>query len=99
MSILEESGFAIYYIVGAPGAGKSYFIVRDLVGRRLIETDRSVITNLPLNVDRICEYVAGKRGCTTEEVAERMAERGFVEPILVRGRRQWRRLNRSPIVR
>lgn len=70
--MIEETGFAIGFLVGTPGSGKSYAITRDVVNRVLPETDSIIWTNVPLKVDAIAEYVAKKTGRHPEEFRYRI---------------------------
>lgn len=52
----------IILTTGQPGAGKSYSRVRWLVTDFLPNSSGHYITNLPLNIDLICEHLAKKTG-------------------------------------
>lgn len=45
----------IHFITGKPGAGKSFYAVKQLVWE-LEHSERYICTNLPLNLDEIAEY-------------------------------------------
>jgi hypothetical protein len=66
-----HQGFSISFVTGAPGSGKSYFLARDVI-KRLISSDAIIRTNLPLEVEKIAEFVAKRRKCDPAEVAERI---------------------------
>lgn len=47
---------SIHVILGKPGSGKSLYAVVRLI-RELLETERNIVTNLPLRLDRLNEYL------------------------------------------
>lgn len=57
---------------GQPGAGKTYSRVLWLVTDFLLNSDGIYITNLPLKVDLICEYVSKKTGKSVEDIKKRI---------------------------
>lgn len=66
-----HQGFVIAFVDGPPGSGKSYMMARDVLAR-LVESDARIITNLPLEVDKCCEYAAKKTGKLIEEFQRRI---------------------------
>lgn len=52
---------SVHFICGKPGAGKSLYAVRWVL-RELRQSKRSIVTNLPLDVPRICEYLHDEYG-------------------------------------
>jgi len=62
----------IVLTTGQPGSGKSYSRVHWLVTDFLINNIGLYITNLPLKVDDIADYVSGKLGCDSEDVKKRI---------------------------
>ena len=61
---------AIRFVSGKPGAGKSYYATT-LVLERLRNSKKQIVTNLPLDVGRICEYLHAEFG-ETFNAAERI---------------------------
>ncbi len=49
----------IHFIQGKPGGGKSLFGVKKMV-EELVEGERRVLTNLPVDVPRLNEYLQQK---------------------------------------
>lgn len=47
---------SIHIILGKPGSGKSLYATNRVI-RELIETQRNIVTNLPLRPDRLNEYI------------------------------------------
>lgn len=72
MPTLLDRGFSISTLTGTGGEGKSYITVHDLALNRLVRFNNHLLTNLPLHVDLIAEYVAKQRNCTAEDVAKRI---------------------------
>ncbi|QDV77694.1 zonular occludens toxin domain-containing protein [Botrimarina mediterranea] len=72
MPTLLERGFSISTLTGTGGEGKSYITVHDLALNRLVRFNFHLLTNLPLRVEKLAEFVAQQRGCTPEQVAERI---------------------------
>lgn len=66
-----HQGFSVSFVTGSPGAGKSYVLMRDVISR-LLASQVTVFTNLPLEVDRIAEYCEKKTGRPAFEFAERI---------------------------
>lgn len=58
-------------INGQQRSGKSFYTVNFAVNI-LVKSDRPICTNLPLVVDEMCKLVAKRRGCTEQEVNERI---------------------------
>jgi hypothetical protein len=65
-------GFSVSFVHGKGGVGKSYALVRELVYQFLPETERTLFTNLPLNVDAVCEFAAKEHGVSPEVYRERI---------------------------
>lgn len=66
-----HQSFSISFVCGPPGSGKSYLLTRDVIDRLQNSTGK-VVTNLPLVVDKVAPFVAGKLGVEPAEVAERI---------------------------
>ena len=62
----------IVLTTGQPGSGKSYSRVLWLVTDFLINNTGLYITNLPLKVDEISDYVSNKLGCSPDAVRSRL---------------------------
>lgn len=87
-----HGAFCIALITGTPGAGKSFCTVRD-VYTVLCESDRAIVTNLPINVDVLCEWVARDRpgkDLTASQVRERIT---ILEPERLE---RWKRQEGGP---
>lgn len=67
-----HQGFSISFVCGAPGSGKSFCLTRDVIERLSSGFAGKIITNLPLEVDKIADYVAAKRGGEAFEVAAQL---------------------------
>lgn len=50
---------AIHFVSGKPGHGKTLYCVGKIV-RTLIQTERRIVTNVPLNLERLNEYIQEK---------------------------------------
>ena len=62
----------LWLTTGQPGSGKTYSRVRWLVSDFLPNTKGLYITNLPLNIDLIAEYLFEKRSIPIEETKARI---------------------------
>lgn len=62
---------------GRPGSGKTWSLVRYLVDDYLVNHQGKVFTNLPLNVEAIVQYVAGRKD---ERAQESLRQRLVVIP-------------------
>jgi hypothetical protein len=67
-----HQGFSISFVCGTPGSGKSYCLTHDVIERLSTGFSGKVITNLPLEVDKIAEHVAKKLGVEPLEVTSRI---------------------------
>lgn len=72
MATLLDRGFSISTLTGTGGEGKSYITVHDLALNRLVKYNYHLLTNLPLRVERLAEFVAEQRKCSAAEVAARI---------------------------
>lgn len=73
MPALLDNGFNVTTLTAPGREGKSYVVVHDLAHNRLVRWKHKLVTNLPLRVDELSEYVAKQRnGWEPEEVAERI---------------------------
>ncbi len=90
ISAANQGTFTISFLTGTPGSGKSYAMARYLVTERLPNSEAKILCNLPLDVDAIAEHVAEKKGCTADEVAERIV---ILEPERLK---RWKQGNGGP---
>ena len=69
----------LWLTTGQPGSGKTYSRVRWLVSDFLPNTKGLYITNLPLNIDLIAEYLFEKRSIPIEETKARIDNGTFTQ--------------------
>ncbi|QDV79371.1 zonular occludens toxin domain-containing protein [Botrimarina mediterranea] len=72
MSTLLDRGFSISTLTATGGEGKSYITTHDLALNRLVRFNFHLVTNLPLRLVALSEFVAQQRKCTVEEVLARV---------------------------
>jgi len=62
---------SIHVILGKPGSGKSLFATKKII-RELRESKRNIVTNVPLNIDKLNEWVQKKFPAEELQVPQRV---------------------------